>query len=64
MILLSNSQSLGNKMDEVNIIFDQEKVDIGVLSESWLTPKWTLGKQISRIIQFSLKAALIVDGEV
>ena len=39
VIFLSNSQSLGNKMDEVNIIFDQEKVDIGVFSESWFNPQ-------------------------
>ena len=38
VIFLSNSQSLGNKMDEVNIIFHQEKVDIGVFSESWFNP--------------------------
>ena len=39
VIFLSNSQSLGNEMDEVNIIFDQEKVDIGVYSETWFNPQ-------------------------
>lgn len=39
VFFLSNTQSLGNKMDEVNIVFQQENVDVGVITESWFNPK-------------------------
>ncbi len=37
-IFLTNAQSLGNKFEEVEILFDHHKVDIGVITESWFSP--------------------------
>ena len=34
-IFLSNTQSLMNKFDEAKIVFEQQSVDVGVITESW-----------------------------
>ena len=36
-ILLSNAQSLVNKLDELQLLLNKEHVDIGVFTESWFS---------------------------
>ena len=38
-VFMTNAQSLGNKMDEVDVILRQENIDIAVVTESWFSPK-------------------------
>ena len=35
VIFMTNAQSLGNKFDDIGVVFDQNNVDVGVVTESW-----------------------------
>jgi hypothetical protein len=34
-IFMTNAQSLGNKFEDIEVVFEQNNVEVGVVSESW-----------------------------
>ena len=37
--LLTNAQTIVNKLEEAEIIFEQQQVDIGIIIKSWFSSK-------------------------
>ena len=36
---MTNAQSTVNKLEEAEIVFEQQQVDIGIITESWFSSK-------------------------